>query len=71
MKLSELLALIILFVWLFTNLIGVIALDRKRVIAIEQRDVALKQADELAAKLQALQPMGKVQSMPEALGEGW
>lgn len=44
---------------------------KERDAAIEQRDAALKQADELAAKLKALQPMGRVQSMPEALGEGW
>ena len=47
------------------------ASEKERDAAIEQRDAALKQADELAAKLKALQPMGRVQSMPEALGEGW
>lgn len=45
--------------------------EKERDAVVAQRDAALKQADELAAKLQALQPMGKVQSMPEALGEGW
>lgn len=35
--------------------------------AIAQRDAALRQADELAAKLKALQPMGKIKSMPEEL----
>lgn len=46
-------------------------LRQQRDDVVAQRDTALKRANELAAKFQALQPMGKVQSMPEALGEGW
>lgn len=45
--------------------------EQERDTAIAQRNAALQQAEELAKKLKELEPMGRVESMPEAFGEGW